>query len=164
MSTPIDQDQVVSLQYTLRGEDGEVLDASEKDDPLLYLHGHGNIIPGLERALTGKTVGYKGKVDIEPEDAYGLYDEDAIFEVARSAFPDASKVRAGNSFQMSNDKGEVRIVRIVKVGKDSVTVDGNHPLAGMKLFFEVEVVDTRPATKEELEHGHAHGPGGHHHH
>lgn len=159
----IAKDLVVSFHYTLKNEEGEVIDSSEKGEPLAYLHGHDNIVPGLERALAGKKVGYKGSVELEPEDGYGLYDEDQVFMMKRSAFPDKNKVRSGATFQLANEKGEVRIVRVVKVGKDEVTVDGNHPLAGIKLFFDVEVVELRAATKEEIEHGHAHTPGGHHH-
>jgi FKBP-type peptidyl-prolyl cis-trans isomerase SlyD len=158
-------DQVVSIHYTLKDEDGAVLESSTGQDPLVYLHGHGNIIPGLENALEGQEVGYKGSVDVEPEDGYGEYDESLVFEVERALFKGSKDLKAGAVFQLQAEEGDTVIARVVKIGKTSVQVDGNHPMAGLKLHFDFEVMSVREATKEELEHGHVHGEGGcgHHH-
>ena len=158
----IAQDSVVSIHYTLTSDAGEVLDSSSGGEPLAYLQGHGNLIPGLERELQGKQSGDKLKVRIAPADAYGEHDAELIQEVPRTAFQGVTDIQVGMQFQAQSNHGP-RTVTITKVAADTVTVDGNHPLAGQHLNFEVEVTNVRSATDEELSHGHVHGPGGHHH-
>ena len=156
---------VVSIQYKLSDDEGEVLDSSEDGEPLVYLHGADNIIPGLEKELTGKQVGDSLKVTIQPEEGYGAVNEEMIQTVERSAFEGVDKIEPGMRFEAaSEEEGETQLIVVVEVTDDEVTVDGNHPLAGEVLHFEVTVDEVREATEEELTHGHAHGPGGHHHH
>jgi FKBP-type peptidyl-prolyl cis-trans isomerase SlyD len=159
----IGEDKVVSIHYTLTDSGGSVLDSSSGNEPLLYLHGAGNIIPGLESALEGKVSGDKLSVTVEPEQGYGTRDERLVQAVPRSAFKGVEQLAPGMQFQAQGPQG-TRLVVITQVTSDIVTVDANHPLAGQTLHFEVEVTEVREATSEELEHGHVHGPGGHHHH
>jgi FKBP-type peptidyl-prolyl cis-trans isomerase SlyD len=159
----IQQDSVVSIHYTLKDDKGAVLDSSPEGQPLSYLHGHGNLIPGLERELTGKGAGDKLQVAIAPGDAYGEYQQELVQQVPRSALSNIPDVRPGMQLSAQTDKGP-RSVTVKEVGGDTVTLDANHPLAGMTLHFAVEVADVRNASAEELAHGHVHGPGGHHHH
>jgi FKBP-type peptidyl-prolyl cis-trans isomerase SlyD len=159
----IGEDKVVSIHYTLTDSGGSVLDSSSGNEPLLYLHGAGNIIPGLESALEGKVSGDKLSVTIEPEQGYGTRDERLVQAVPRSAFKGVEQLAPGMQFQAQGPQG-TRLVVITQVTSDIVTVDANHPLAGQTLHFEVEITEVRDATAEELEHGHVHGPGGHHHH
>ncbi len=158
----IAQDTAVSIHYTLRDADGATLDASGSTGPLAYLHGHGNIIPGLESALEGKVVGDKFTVNVAPEQGYGVRDERLVQMVPRTRFGDSAELVAGMQFQAQSPQGP-RLVTVTRVEKDLVTVDSNHPLAGKTLTFEVDVAEVRKATRVELEHGHVHGPGGHHH-
>lgn len=153
---------VVSFHYTLTNDAGETLDSSAGRDPLAYLHGCGNIIPGLEKELAGKAAGAKLKVSVNPAEGYGLRDESLVQVVPRAAFGGAPDLEPGMQFQASTPEG-IRVVTIVKVAGDDITLDGNHPLAGETLHFDVEITEVRAASKEELEHGHVHGPGGHHH-
>ena len=159
----ITQDQVVSIHYTLKDDSGEVIDRSAAGVPLAYLHGHGNLIPGLERELTGKNTGDRLQVRIAPADAYGEYDSALVQSVPRRALKGIADVRVGMRLQAQTPEG-ARALTVTKVSGDMVTLDGNHPLADQTLHFDVEVVEVRDATEEELEHGHVHGPGGHHHH
>jgi FKBP-type peptidyl-prolyl cis-trans isomerase SlyD len=159
----IARDCVVSIHYTLTSDAGEVLDSSSGGDPLAYLQGHGNLIPGLERELEGKKAGDALRVRIAPTDAYGEQDAALIQEVPRSAFGADTNLHVGMQFHAESNHG-TRTVTITKVLGDTITVDGNHPLAGQHLNFDVQVVAVRAATQEELSHGHVHGPGGHHHH
>lgn len=152
---------VASFHYTLTDDDGETLDSSREREPLSYLHGGGNIVSGLERALVGKQVGDTLKVDVAPEDGYGLHREQLVQVVPVSAFGDV-EVRTGMRFTAETDGGPVSVV-VTNVEGDQVTVDGNHPLAGKTLHFDVEVTDVREASPEEIVHGHVHGPHGHHH-
>jgi FKBP-type peptidyl-prolyl cis-trans isomerase SlyD len=158
----IAQDSVVSIHYTLTSDTGEVIDSSSGGDPLAYLQGHGNLIPGLERELQGKQTGDTLKVRIAPADAYGEQDASLIQDVPRAAFGANASIQVGMQFHAQSNQGE-RTVTITKVADDTVTVDGNHPLAGQHLNFDVEIIDVRAATEEELSHGHVHGLGGHHH-
>jgi len=158
----ITQDSVVSIHYTLKDDDGETIDSSAGSDPLTYLQGHGNLIPGLENALAGKQAGDKLQVKIPPADGYGEYNKELVQQVPRRAFRGIKDVRVGMQFQVQSDGG-ARAVTVTRVVGDMVTVDGNHALAGKNLNFDVEVTEVRAATQEELEHGHVHGPGGHHH-
>lgn len=162
--TVIAQDTVVTFNYTLTNQEGKVLDHSKEGEPLAYLHGHGNIIPGLEEQLLGKSVGDKFVATIAPEDAYGEYIAEAVQEVPRANFQGVDNIAVGMQFQTQTDDGHVMLVTVKDVNDDVVIVDGNHPLAGETLTFDVEVVGVREATSEELAHGHAHGVGGHHHH
>ncbi|RMG31373.1 MAG: peptidylprolyl isomerase [Gammaproteobacteria bacterium] len=154
------QNKVVSFHYTLTGPDGTQLDSSAGGAPLTYLHGASNIIPGLEKALEGKRPGDRLNVVVEPEEAYGLADEALIQEVPREAFQGVDHIEPGMRFQADSSHGPMLVV-VTKVEGDTVTVDGNHPLAGMRLTFDVEITDVRDATPEEIAHGHAHEPGEH---
>lgn len=158
----IAENTVASFHYTLTNDAGEVLDTSRGREPLVYLHGAGNIVPGLEEAMAGHKTGDSFKVDVAPEDGYGNHHEGLVQDVPRGAFQGVDEIEPGMSFQANTPQG-VHSVTVTKVTPDIVTVDGNHPLAGQTLHFEVEVTDVRAASAEELEHGHVHGAGGHHH-
>lgn len=154
---------VASFHYTLTNDAGETLDSSRlRKEPLAYLHGHGNIVPGLEKALTGKQVGDKLKVDVSAEEGYGPRVESLVQEVPRTAFQGVDEVKPGMQFQAESNMGPMTVT-VTQVSDDKVTVDGNHPLAGESLHFDVEITDVREATEEETEHGHVHGAGGHPH-
>ncbi|ADV68853.1 FKBP-type peptidyl-prolyl cis-trans isomerase [Deinococcus maricopensis] len=157
----ITQDKVVELEYVLK-VDGEVVDQSEPGEPLIYLHGHNNIISGLERALEGKAVGDELSVTVNPEDGYGEHDEENVQTVSRADF-DEEEVEVGAQYFAQADDGSVMPFTVVDVQGDEVTVDFNPPLAGETLHFDVKVLAVRDATAEELEHGHAHGDGAHDH-
>ncbi|MEQ1622696.1 MAG: peptidylprolyl isomerase [Methylococcales bacterium] len=152
----------VSIHYTLTNDEGEVIDTSEGDEALAYLHGYGNIISGLESALEGKAVGDKFKVRIEAEDAYGEVEDDRIQIISREMFEGVDELEVGQQFHADVSAGP-GVITIINIDGDDVTIDGNHPLAGVALTFDVEIVDIRPATSEEITHGHVHGAGGHHH-
>ncbi|NOT84047.1 MAG: peptidylprolyl isomerase [Methylococcaceae bacterium] len=158
----IANDKAVSVHYTLTNAAGEVLDSSAEGDALVYLHGQGSIIAGLEQALTGKVTGDKFKVTIAPKDGYGELMEDMIQVVDKSMFEGIDDLELGMQFHADVSQGP-GIVTIVAINGDEITLDGNHPLAGETLNFDVEVVDVREASAEELAHGHVHGAGGHHH-
>jgi len=160
----IAQDKVVLIHYTLKNDSGEVLDSSSAGDPLAYIHGQGNLIAGLEKALEGKQSGDKLNVSVEPSEGYGERDDSLVQQVPRRAFGGAPNVQPGMQFHAQTSQGHTRVVTVTRIQGDMVTVDGNHPLAGENLHFDVEVTEVRDATEEELEHGHVHGPGGHHHH
>lgn len=157
----IEQDKVAQIEYTLTNSAGEVMDKSN-GQPLAYLHGHHNLIPGLEAELLGKAVGDKFTATIAAADAYGEKHEGMIQQVPSELFQGVDKIEVGMRFEAQSDQG-VQSVEIVAIDGDQVTVDANHPLAGQDLTFEVEVVGIRDASADELEHGHAHGAGGHHH-
>ena len=152
-------DHVVSFHYRLTNDSGELLDESG-DSPLEYLHGHGNIVPGLERALTGKSAGFTQQVVVAPEDGYGVWDERGIRNVPRGAFPPDAELEPGMEFVAQSSDGSHAMLRIKEVGDEAVVIDLNHPLAGVTLHFDVEVVGVRAGTEEELAHGHVHAPGG----
>jgi FKBP-type peptidyl-prolyl cis-trans isomerase SlyD len=158
----IEKNRVVTLNYILRDEEGRVLDSSSSRGPLAYLHGKGNIIPGLEQALSGKAAGDKLDVTVPPERGYGPRDERLVQIVPRTKFGEVANLAPGMQVRASGRQGS-RIVTVIRVDRDFVTVDGNHPLAGRTLHFSVEVAGVRKATHEEVSHGHVHGPGGHHH-
>ena len=157
----IENRKVVTLEYTLTDESGEILDTSKDSEPLVYLHGSGNIIPGLEGALSGKSEGESLQVTVQPADAYGDRDESLMQTVPKDRFG-GEDVEVGMQFQARGPEGPV-LLTIVDIEDDAVTVDANHPLAGRVLSFDVTVLNVRDATLEELTHGHVHGPGGHHH-
>lgn len=153
---------VAQFHYTLKDEAGTELESSKGRDPLAYLHGFNNMLVGVEKALTGKEQGESFSVTLQPEDAYGERKEDAIQRVPVKHLQGSQKWKAGMTAVVETEQGQ-RQVTIIKVGKFMVTVDINPPLAGKVLTFDLEVVDVREATAEEIEHGHAHGVGGHHH-
>lgn len=158
----ISQNAVVSIHYTLTGDDGKTIDSSDGGEPLAYLHGNGQLIPGLERELEGKSAGDKLSVKIAPADGYGEYEKDLVQQVPRRALKGVGDLRVGLQLQAQSEHGTT-VVRVTNMVGDMVTLDGNHPLAGQNLNFEVEIAEVREATEEELDHGHVHGPGGHHH-
>jgi len=158
----IAQDAVVAIHYTLTDDKGEVLDSSSGADPLAYIHGSGGIISGLEEALLGKVAGDKLKVAIPAEKAYGAHEPGLIQQVPKRAFQGAGEIKSGMRFTAQTEHGPREVV-VTRVAGDMVTIDGNHPLAGQALNFDVEIIEVRAATAEELAHGHVHGPGGHHH-
>jgi FKBP-type peptidyl-prolyl cis-trans isomerase SlyD len=159
----IGKGKVVSIDYTLTGPQGRVLDSSKEGQPLVYMHGVGGLIPGLERELEGKQAGDQLKTTVAARDAYGERNEELRQTVPREAFQGVPKIEPGMQFQARNPNGQTMVVSVLKVEGDQVTVDANHPLAGVPLTFDVKVVDVREATAEEKSHGHAHGPGGHQH-
>lgn len=156
-------DKVVLIHYTLTNDEGKVIDSSSGGDPLAYIHGHGNLIPGLERELEGQTSGAKLSVKIAPADGYGERDAALIQRVPKRSFGGVSNLQPGMQFQAQGSDGHARTVTVKSIQGDMVMIDGNHPLAGEHLNFEVEITEVRDATQEELEHGHVHGTGGHHH-
>jgi len=155
---PIAQDDVVTIHYTLKDDADQVLDSSAGREPLAYLHGHGNIVPGLERELAGKAVGDRLKVRVPPGDGYGEYDRALVQKVPRRTLKGIPDLRVGMRLQAGHQP-----VTVTRIAGDMVTLDGNHPLAGQTLNFDVEITAVRAATEEELAHGHVHGAGGHHH-
>jgi FKBP-type peptidyl-prolyl cis-trans isomerase SlyD len=156
MSLLIGDNVVVSMHYKLTNNDGEVLDSSEGAEPLVYLQGAGNIIPGLEKAMVGKAVGSSMQVKIPPAEAYGEIEPGLQEVVPMDAFQGVDKIEPGMVFQAQGADGEVRRITVTAVEDEQVTVDGNHPLAGVELNFDVQVVEVREASTEEISHGHAH--------
>ncbi len=150
------KDTVVSIHYTLTGEDGEVIDTSSGKDPLKFLCGAGNIIPGLESKLEGCEVGTSKNVVVQPEDGYGGYQEELIQTLPKTSFAGVEAIEVGMEFQAQGANGQVQYVVVKEVTEDEVTIDGNHALAGQVLNFDVSVESIREATKEELDHGHVH--------
>lgn len=159
MSLMISNNSVVSINYTLKDDEGQVLDSSEGKEPLQYLHGNNNLIQGLEKELVGKTTGSKFEASIAPEDAYGERRDDFIQVVTKEMFQGVEDVVPGMTFIAQGEGGVQRQVRVTNIEGDNVTIDANHPLAGMTLHFEVEVVDVREGTAQEIEHGHVHQHG-----
>lgn len=156
MSLSIGDKHVVSMHYTLTDAGGNVLDSSQGSDPLSYLHGAGNIIPGLEKALAGKVEGDSLQVKVEPAEAYGELDPDLVQVIDRQAFQGVESVEVGMAFEAQGAEGQVRRIVVKEVNGDQVTVDANHPLAGQALHFDVQVTGVRAASEEELAHGHVH--------
>ena len=152
----IEADKVVSIDYTLKDDQGQVIDTSQDREPLSFIFGNGSIISGLEDALEGKEKGDKLSVTVEPGDGYGEYDADRIFEVGKEQFQDPSQIHEGMQVQAQDDKGQVQIFTIKTIGDEKVTLDGNHPLAGQTLYFDVAVTEVRDASSEELDHGRVH--------
>ncbi|HYB63704.1 MAG TPA: peptidylprolyl isomerase [Steroidobacteraceae bacterium] len=155
---PIAPNDVVTIHYTLKDDADKVIDSSSGGEPLAYLHGHGNIVPGLERELAGKSVGDRLTVRVPAAEGYGEYDRALVQKVPRRALKGIANLRVGLRLQAGH-----QAVTVTHIAGDMVTLDGNHPLAGQNLNFDVEVTAVRPATGEELAHGHVHGHGGHHH-
>ena len=153
---------IVVFHYTLRNKEGEELESSRGADPTAYLHGANNIIPGLETAMAGKTAGDVFSSTVTPEQAYGLHNPEKVQRVPVKHLLFKGKLRPGMVVQLNTSDGRIPVT-VTKAGRHSADVDTNHPLAGQSLTFDIEIVDVRAATAEELSHGHAHGPGGHHH-
>ena len=157
-----EKNRVVTIEYTLKDGDDQVIDTSEGREPLAYIHGNGMLIPGLESALEGKEPGAEVNVTLAPEDGYGERDDSMVLQIPREQFEGVDQIEPGMQFQAETDEG-VQILTVLEAGDNEVTVDGNHPLAGVTLNFDVSVQDVREAEQEELDHGHVHGPGGHEH-
>jgi FKBP-type peptidyl-prolyl cis-trans isomerase SlyD len=157
----IQEKSVVSIEYTLKNEEGEVLDTSDKGGPLVYIHGIGSLVPGLEKALDGKSPGDSLEVAITPADGYGTRDEGLLRKIPIRKLRDKNP-QPGKRYVAMLDEGQ-QMVLVTGVSGDYASIDANHPLAGMTLHFAVKVVEVRAATEEELTHGHVHGQGGHHH-
>jgi FKBP-type peptidyl-prolyl cis-trans isomerase SlyD len=151
----VTKNTVVAIDYTLKDNEGQVIDSSAGREPLSYLHGNGAIIPGLERELEGKQVGDSLRVTVAPEDAYGERNETLRQEMPHDRFGDVENLSVGMQFKVDSNAGPL-VITVVDINDEAVTVDGNHPLAGLPLNFDVTVRDVRPATPEELAHGHVH--------
>jgi len=158
----ITADRVVTIHYTLKDDSGTVLDSSSGGEPLAYIQGHGNLVAGLEKALEGKTDGSTLAVVVPAAEGYGTRDEALVQRVPKRSLQGAGEIKKGMQFQARTDDG-MRVFTVMAIVGDMVTLDGNHPLADQTLHFDVEVVGVREATREELDHGHVHGAGGHHH-
>lgn len=158
----IAKDTVVSIDYRLHLGDGKIIDESEPGDPLVYLHGYEEIVPGLENALAGRKAGESLKVVVEPKDGYGEYDPDGVEEVPREDFPPDMELEAGGIVSATDEDGDDVEFLVKEVRPKTVVIDFNDPMAGKTLHFDVTVREVRAATKEELEHGHAHAPGHEH--
>lgn len=162
MSAVVSDKSVVTVHYKLTDDQGNVLDSSDGSQPMAYLHGAGNIIPGLEKALTGKGEGDSLKVRVEPAEGYGEVNPDGIKTIEKAAFEGVESVEVGMAFEAKAPDGTTQEIVVKKVEGDKVTIDTNHPLAGVALNFDIQIVGVREATEEELEHGHSHD-GGHSH-
>ena len=159
---PIQNNKVVTMHYHLTNADGEVLDSSRGSEPLTYLHGAGNIVPGLENALTSLDVGATTLVQLSASEAYGDYNADMVQHVPREQLGEIDDLEVGMRLQAQDPNGQTFVFHVTEIRDDVVVVDANHPLAGVDLTFDIEIVEVRDATPEELSHGHVHGPGGHH--
>lgn len=156
-------DKVVTFHYSMRDAEGSFAESSDGKSPIVYMHGHGNIVPGLESELEGKTAGEKLAVTVPPEQAYGLREEGAVQRVPIKHLANRGRLVEGQMVAVNTEHG-MRQAKVLKVGHFNVDLDWNHPLAGKTLMFEIDIVDVRAATGEEIAHGHAHGPGGAHDH
>ena len=159
----ISEQKVVTMNYEVADDQGQLIDRSEEGGPLAYIHGNGQLIPGLETALEGRGKGDKVAVDVPPEQGYGERDEEGVQTVARNQFDDSVEIEVGMQFEAQDDDEGHQIVTVAAVDGENITLDTNHPLAGKNLRFKVEILDVRDASTEELSHGHVHGPGGHDH-
>ncbi len=158
----IENDKVVLMNYTLTNDKGDVVDSSEGQEPLAYIQGYQNIIPGLEKEMAGKKVGDKFKAVVQPEEGYGKFNPALIQVVKKEMFKGVDELDLGMQFNAQLEDGAI-LMTITKIDGDDITIDGNHALADQVLTFDVEVMEIRDATAEELEHKHVHGVGGHHH-
>jgi FKBP-type peptidyl-prolyl cis-trans isomerase SlyD len=157
----IARDHVVAIAYTLKDDEGNVLDESEASEPLFYLHGHDQILPALEAALEDRSVGYSTNLSVAAEEGYGPYEPERVLTLPKERFP--FPVEVGQVLHAEMENGQKVPFQVISLGEKDVTLDGNHPLAGKNLHFSVTVVEVRPSTDEERHHGHAHGPHGHGH-
>jgi FKBP-type peptidyl-prolyl cis-trans isomerase SlyD len=158
----VEKDKAVSFHYTLKNAEGEQMETSREKDPMSYLHGANNIIAGLEKAMEGHAVNDEFSVTVEPEEAYGVRNESNVQRVPLKRLKGIGKIFVGQVLNLQTNNGQVQVT-VLKVGRFNVDVDGNHPLAGKQLTFDVEIMDIREASEEELEHRHVHGQGGHQH-
>ena len=161
--TLVAKDTVVTFHYTLTDKGGQVLDSSQGSDPLVYLHGYSQIVPGLENALVGKAAGSAFKVEVAPSEGYGERNEQMVITLPRTQGNLPEDIAVGFVVELVSPEGDEIPARVVKLTDEDITLDANHPLAGEVLFFDIQLTDVRAATKEEIDHGHVHGPGGHHH-
>ncbi len=159
----IASDKVVGIYYTLKNGEGELLDERQEGDPLSFLHGRGQIVPGLEKKLDGCSVGDLVEVAVSPDEGYGDRDAAKVMVVGHDEVPDASSLEVGGALLAETPDGARMPLWVKAIDDKTITLDANHPLAGETLHFAVTVKDVRDATEEELAHGHVHGPGGHHH-
>jgi len=157
----ISDELAVSFHYTLTNDQGEILDSSEGNDPLNYIHGSGMIIPGLEKELAGKSAGDIFNVSVEPAEAYGEKDDDLVQTISRDEFPPDQELEPGMQFHAQSEHG-TQIITILEIGDDEISIDANHPLAGERLTFDIEVLEIREATEDEKIPGHLHDPHGDH--
>jgi FKBP-type peptidyl-prolyl cis-trans isomerase SlyD len=153
---------VIGFHYTLKDKEGNLIDSSENQAPLLFLVGSGHIIPGLENEVIKMNVGDKKNIKIDPENGYGPVIDDLKITVKKSQFPEGADIKLGDQFQV-NEEPNAPVFTVVNLEEEDVHVDGNHPMAGVELHFDVEITEKRAATEEEKSHGHAHGAGGHEH-
>jgi FKBP-type peptidyl-prolyl cis-trans isomerase SlyD len=158
----VEKDKVVTFHYTLKNAAGEQMETSREKDPMSYLHGANNIIRGLENAMEGHAAGDQFSVTIKPEEAYGVRNEKNVQRVPLKRLKGIGKISVGQVLNLQTNKGQVQVT-VLKVGRFNIDVDGNHPLAGIELTFDVEIMDIREASEEEIKHRHVHGPGGHQH-
>jgi len=158
----LEKDKVATINYTLKDKDNNILDQCN-DGSFTYLHGNKSLMPGLENELEGKQPGDEINVVIEPEDGYGERSLEKIQRVPKKIFPPNVEIKEGMQFNSQTSKGDTIVVTVTAIEEHEVVADGNHPLAGKQLHFEVELIDVRDATEEEIQHGHVHGPGGHEH-
>jgi FKBP-type peptidyl-prolyl cis-trans isomerase SlyD len=159
----IERGRVVRMHYTLRDEGGATIESSGGREPLTYLHGYGQLVPGLEKALDGSQAGLRTTVEVAPKDAYGEKDPQAVIRAPREDFPEGLELAPGVEVQADTPDGPITFT-VVAVEEKEAVLDANHPLAGKTLTFDVEVLEVRDATAEEIAHGHVHGPGGAHGH
>ena len=157
-----EKDKVVSFHYRLTNAEGEEMESSRDKEPMVYLHGANNIITGLEKAMEGHAISDKFSTTLTPENAYGLRNENKLQRIPLKRLKGLGKIKVGQVLNLQTNKGPVQVT-VLKMGRFIVDVDGNHPLAGHQLTFDVEIIDIRDANKEETQHGHVHGPGGHQH-
>ncbi|WLQ11824.1 peptidylprolyl isomerase [Hahella aquimaris] len=158
----ISKNKVVQFHYILKDQEGKELENTYEDEVITYLHGHDNVLQGLEEALEGKDAGDKFEITLPPEKAFGLRQEDSIKRISKKYLKHAGRFQVGDAIPVKSEQG-VQVVTVMKIGHSMVDVDINHPYAGQTLTFALEVVSLRDAAKEEIDHGHVHGPGGHHH-
>lgn len=156
--------KVITINYTLKDKEGNLLDSTDNGGPFSFITGNMQVLPGLEEALVSMIIGSKKNIKLAAADAYGEYDENAIQKVNRSLFPEEAELETGMTYFAHSSEGQHIQFVITKIENDDITVNFNHPLAGKNLEFDVELLDVRDATPEEISHGHVHGPGGHHHH
>lgn len=161
---PLKKNQVVTITFELKNRDGKIIEATSKDNPFSFISGADQVLPMLEHNIGEMLIGSKRVVVLEPENAYGIYEEDAIQVVDRSEFPQESELKVGMEFIADTPDGGQMPFTIKSINENNIELDFNHPLAGLQLTFDIELLNLRDATQEELAHGHVHGAGGHHHH
>lgn len=159
----IDKHKVVMLDYVLKDSEGTVIDSTEGRGDFAYLHGTNNVIPGLEKVLAGHKSGEEIEVTIAPDEAYGERSDDMVQVVSKAMFEGNDDIQVGMQFNAESPDGQAIMFTVMEIKDDDITIDGNHPLAGVELHFALKIVDIREATEEEIGHGHVHGPGGHDH-